>query len=219
MINRKYSREVVVMLRKIMLFAVLLVVMSCSFVSAQMGMMHGEGMGMMHGEGMGMMQGEGMMMGRLIKDASDDKYSLSLCISRAEEIGLSDEQLAKIKSLHYGQIKSLISLEADKDIKQLEINELLDKASLDLPKIEEKVRDLYEKKLEIKMERLKTRQEVRSLLSEEQQNKLKSLIKERRESFRERWEDSKKKRRRNKRDMGDDYDWRRKKRYRDDDDN
>jgi Spy/CpxP family protein refolding chaperone len=132
-------------------------------------------MGMM-GEG-SMMMGEGsMMMGGEMAGRGSGIYAPSLCIANAEELDISDEQLSKLESIHYDLKKKLIVLNAEKDIKRLELNELLDKEEQDLPAIEEKLKEVYNIKIKLRMEKLKTFQEVKEILSKKQVKKLKELI-------------------------------------------
>ncbi len=126
--------------------------------------------GMMSGGMMSMMSKGSMMSGGMMNP--------EMCIKNAQKIGLSDDQLKEFKSLHFEKSKELITLNAQKDIKQLELDTFTGADDLDLTNIEHKLSDLYQTKVQIKMVHFKTHKKVKELLTKEQMKKMKNLMME-----------------------------------------
>jgi Spy/CpxP family protein refolding chaperone len=85
-----------------------------------------------------------------------------------ETLGLTEEQLSKMKSLRVSYEKERIKKEAEIKIAELEFVELLDQKELDMPKIEAKLKLLGSLQAELGFFRVKKLQETRTFLSPEQ---------------------------------------------------
>jgi Spy/CpxP family protein refolding chaperone len=121
----------------------------------------GSGHGAMGNHGMGMMhQGAGHLIRHLLKHES--------------EIGLTADQVAKLKEIQLGLDKARIKAEADIQIAERELKALTDDEKADLGTIEAKVRQSEDLQVALRMTSIKTRREVLSLLTPEQRAKEKA---------------------------------------------
>lgn len=96
-------------------------------------------------------------------------------VEKASELGLSDDQVEKVKALKYSAKKNLIKKDADIETLALDIKEALGKDEVDL----NAVSSLIDKKYAVKAERtkdlVKACVNVKKILTNDQQKKLKDL--------------------------------------------
>ena len=111
---------------------------------------HGYGKGMMH-------SGTGHLIRHLLKH---DK-----------EIGLTADQVAKLKDIQLNLDKARIKAEADIQIAERELKALTDNEQSDLAAIETKLRQSEDLQVGLRMTSIKTRREVMGLLTPEQRAK------------------------------------------------
>lgn len=118
--------------------------------------------------------GGGGAHGKSVKEKFFKK--VKMIYSYQEEIGVSDEQLAKIKDIKIALKKDLIRKDADIDIIKIDIMSLLYEDQVDL----EAVNKLVDQKYDIKKEKAKktiaTYAELKKILTEEQLDKLKGFF-------------------------------------------
>jgi Spy/CpxP family protein refolding chaperone len=112
--------------------------------------------------GMGGMEGMGDMMG--------------MCLANADKIGLTDEQIKKIKPIHREMQKKRAQFQADLKIAEVDLMEIMDVKDFDLEKASAQVKKIADIKTAHHLEMLKTMKEVRSILTEEQFRKMQKLM-------------------------------------------
>jgi len=103
------------------------------------GMMSGGMMCPMCGKMMGekgMMGGSGMMTGMGMRDAKPHLAGM------AEALDLSEEQQAELKELHIAHKKDMIRKKADKEVAEIDLQELFDQDEVDLDAVEENIREI-----------------------------------------------------------------------------
>ena len=104
-------------------------------------------------------------------------HKAMLLIKNQEELGLTDEQVKKIKDLKIATKKDVIKKKADIEILGLDIKAALWEDTVDLNAIN----DLIDKKYDLKKEKTKSLVaayvELKGVLTEEQKAKLKDLCK------------------------------------------
>lgn len=104
-------------------------------------------------------------------------YKAHFLMKNQEELGLSDEQVEKIKDLKVDVKKDLIKKDAEIEILAVDIKAKLYEDKIDVKAINK----LVDQKYEIKKEKAKTLVEkyaaLKGMLSEEQMGKLKGLFK------------------------------------------
>lgn len=114
---------------------------------------HGYGKGMMH-------SGTGHLIRHLLKHEKD--------------IGLTADQVTKLKDIQLNLDKARIKAEADIQIAERELKALTDNEQSDLGAIEAKLRQSEDLQLALRMTSIKTRRDVMGLLTPEQRAKEKS---------------------------------------------
>jgi len=132
----------------------------------QKGMMSGTGhhdMGMMHG--MGGMQGGRMMMDN---DHPMWKHLMGL--------GLDDKQKEALKTLRSKTMKDMVKKSADKQVAGIELEDLLDKDSVDMKAVEALVKKQGSLNTEMFLAHIKAHEEMKSILTPEQRKRLKEMM-------------------------------------------
>jgi len=121
----------------------------------------GGGYGMMGSHGMGMMHSSaGHLMRHLLK--------------HEKEIGLTAEQVTKLKDMQLNLDKTRIKAEADIQVAERELKALTDDEKSDLKAIEAKLKQSEDMQIALRMTSIKTRREVLALLTPEQRAKEKA---------------------------------------------
>lgn len=146
------------MMKKI-LFSVLLIVVFAVPAFAQMKMGHGTGHGNM------------MRMGDNDTTGGDMK-----CMEHMEHMGLTDDQMAKMKLLHREMQKKQIRFKADEKLAEIELREIMEVKDFDLAKAIDVTKKIGDMKTAHQLEILKTMKDVRSILTDEQFKKMGKMM-------------------------------------------
>lgn len=125
---------------------------------------------MMHGQGYA--HGQSMDMGHM--DRMGDM--MGTCLANADKMGLSDDQIAKLKPLHSDMQKKQARFKADLKIAELELMEIMEVKDFDLEKASAATRKIEELKTAHHLDMLKTMKEIRSTVTEEQFTKMKKMM-------------------------------------------
>jgi len=121
----------------------------------------GSGHGAMGGHGMGMMHSSA---GHLIRHL----------LKHEKDIGLTADQVAKLKDIQLNLDKTRIKAEADIQVAERELKALTDDEKSDLGAIEAKLKQSEAMQVALRMTSIKTRREVLGLLTPEQRAKEKA---------------------------------------------
>lgn len=132
---------------------------------------HGAGPEKMMGKGMGMQMGMGMGLGSMEKM---DEF-MGLCLQHADEIGLSKEQIAKMKPTHLEMKKKQIRFQADLKIAELELLEVMEVRDFELEKATAAVKKIADLKTAHILEMLPKMKEMRGMLTDDQFEKLRAM--------------------------------------------
>lgn len=136
---------------------------------------HGDGYGKEgHGEGYGMggpMMGMMKMMGGMHGGTA---HFLRHLVKHQKEIGLSDEQVAKLKDMELNLDRTRIKAEADILIAEREHAALVEDEKSDLGAIEAKIKQSMDHQLALRMAVIKTKRDALALLTPEQRAKEKA---------------------------------------------
>ena len=119
------------------------------------------GHGMMGSHGMGMMHSSA---GHLIRHL----------LKHEKEIGLSADQVTKLKDIQLNLDKTRIKSEADIQVAERELKALTDDEKSDLKAVEAKLRQSEDMQVALRMTSIKTRRDVLALLTPEQRAKEKA---------------------------------------------
>ena len=152
-----------------------LAVVLASPAFAQMNMPMGEHREGHHGHmemcNMCNMDGKGDMMGDM----------MHRCLELADKLGLSDEQMNKVKPIHREMQKKQAQYMADLKIAQIEMMEIMDVKDFNLDKATAQVKKIGDIKTAQHLEMLKSMKEVHSILTDEQFKKMKKMMHMKRE--------------------------------------
>ncbi len=98
------------------------------------------------------------------------------CIEHAAKMGLTDEQITKIKPIHIQMQKKQAQFKADQKIGQLELMEIMGVKDFDMEKAGMAVKKNGEIKTAYHMEMLKGMKEMRTVLTDAQFNQMKKMM-------------------------------------------
>lgn len=116
--------------------------------------------------------------GSMMDQCHVDKMSsmMDMCVEHAEKLGLTDEQLTKMKPIHREMQKKMVQGKADVKVAELELKEILEVKDFDLEKANASVRKISELLTAQHLEMIKTMKEVRSILTEDQFKKMEKMM-------------------------------------------
>ena len=100
---------------------------------------------------------------------------LGMLIMHADKVGLTEDQVVKLKAIHRSMKVKEIRLEADKKIAKIELMEIMEVKDFDLEKANATIQKISDLKRDQNLEMLKSMKEVRSLLTDEQFKKIKEM--------------------------------------------
>jgi Spy/CpxP family protein refolding chaperone len=109
--------------------------------------------------------GHGQMMGM---DNMDMMGGDMMCLEHAEQMGLTDDQIAKMKPLHREMQKKQIRFKADLKIAEIELMEIMDVKDFDLDKATAAVKKIENMKTSRHLEMLTAMKDMRAILTYEQ---------------------------------------------------
>jgi Spy/CpxP family protein refolding chaperone len=101
---------------------------------------------------------------------------MSKCLEHADKLGLSEEQINKIKPIHREMHKKQIRFKADLEIAEIELKEIMEVKDFDLEKATAGVKKIEEIKTAQHLEMLKSMKDVRSILTDEQFKKMHKMM-------------------------------------------
>ena len=120
------------------------------------------------------MKGHEQMMGMDMMDKMDKM--MGMCIEHAEKMGLTDDQMMKMKPMHREMQKKQARFKADLKIAEIELMEIMEVKDFDLEKARTAVKKIAELKTAHQMEMLQHMKEMRTNLTDEQFKKMKMMF-------------------------------------------
>lgn len=119
-------------------------------------------------------EGHGHMMEMGNMDRMGDMTGM--CIEHADKLGLTDDQIMKMKPVHREMQKKQARFKADLKIAEIELMEIMDVKDFDLEKASSAVKKIGDIKTAHHLEMLKAMKEIRNILTDEQFKKMKKLM-------------------------------------------
>jgi len=119
-------------------------------------------------------EGKGQMMAMGNMDKMGDM--MGMCIEHADEMGLTDDQLIKMKPLQSEMGKKQAQFKADLKIAEIELMDIMEVKDFDLEKARSAVTKSEEIKTAHHVEMLKAMKEMRTILTDEQFEKMKKMM-------------------------------------------
>lgn len=138
---------------KKILFSILLIAVFTLPAFAKTKMGHGDG------------QGNGNMMKMCDKGAMGGDM---MCMEHVRQVGLTDDQMAKMKKLRREMQKKQIRFDADEKLAQIELQEIKEVKDFDLAKASDALKKIGDMKTAHHLEMLKVKKDMRSILTDEQ---------------------------------------------------
>ncbi|MFH2047572.1 MAG: hypothetical protein ABIK92_20785 [Pseudomonadota bacterium] len=118
-------------------------------------------------------KGHGQMMGMGHMDKMGEM--MDMCIERAEHMGLTDDQMMKIKPTHREMQKKQAQFKADLKIAEIDLMGIMDVKDFDLDKANSVVKKIEEIRAAHHLEILKAMKEIRTVLTDEQFKKMQKM--------------------------------------------
>ncbi len=112
-----------------------------------------------HGEGHGQM---------MEMDHMDMMGGDMMCLEHAEQMGLTDDQIAKMKPLHRKMQRKQVRSNADLKIAEIELIEIMEVKDFDLDKATTAVKKIEDIKTARHLEMLKAMKDMRAIMTDEQ---------------------------------------------------
>ncbi|RPJ05372.1 MAG: hypothetical protein EHM37_21765 [Deltaproteobacteria bacterium] len=127
---------------------------------------------------MPMMKGHGMGHGPMMDMGCMDRMGdmMGMCLQHAEMMGLTDDQLMKMKPIHSEMQKKQARFRADLKIAEIELTDIVEKQDFDLDKANTAVRKIEGIRTAHHLDMLKSMKEMRTLLTDEQFRKMKTMM-------------------------------------------
>lgn len=116
----------------------------------------------------------GQMMGMCAVDKMNDM--IGMCLKYAGKVGLSDDQLAKMKPLHNEMQKKQARFVADLKIAEIELMEIMEVKDFDMGEATAAVDKIAEIKKTHHLEMLTAMKEIRAVLTDEQFKEMKKMM-------------------------------------------
>jgi len=116
--------------------------------------------------------------GRMMEMGTMEKMGdmMGMCIKHADMMGLTDDQLMKMKPVHTEMQKKQARFKADKKIAEIELMEIMEVKDFDLEKASAAVKNIADIKTAHHLEMLKAMKEMRTNLTDEQYKKMKKMM-------------------------------------------
>jgi Spy/CpxP family protein refolding chaperone len=116
--------------------------------------------------------------GRTMENGDMDKMGdmMGMCIAHAELMGLTDDQLMKMKPRHSDMQKKQARFKADVKIAEIELMEIMEVKDFDLAKANSQVKKIAEIKTAHHLEMLKAMKEMRTILTNEQFKQMQKMM-------------------------------------------
>ena len=98
------------------------------------------------------------------------------CLQMADKLGLSEEQINKIKPIHKAMKKEQIRFRADLQLAELDLKDIMEVKDFDLDKASAQVKKIGDMKTTQHLEMLKSMKEVHAILTDEQFKKMQKMM-------------------------------------------
>jgi Spy/CpxP family protein refolding chaperone len=116
--------------------------------------------------------------GQMMKMGNMDKMGdmMGMCIEHADKMGLTDDQITKMKSVHREMQKKQVRFEADLKIAEIELVEIMEVKNFNMEKASSAVKKIAQIRTANHLEMLKAMKEMRAILTDEQFKNMKNMM-------------------------------------------
>jgi Spy/CpxP family protein refolding chaperone len=119
-------------------------------------------------------EGHGQMMEMCNMDKMGDM--VGMCIEHADRMGLSDDQIMKMKPVHREMQKKQARFKADLKIAEIDLMEIMEVKDFELERASAAVKKIADIKTAHHLEMLRAMKEIRTVLTDEQFKKMKKMM-------------------------------------------
>ena len=119
-------------------------------------------------------EGHGQMMEMGNMDKMGDM--MGMCIEHADKMGLTDDQIMKMKPVHSEMQKKQARFKADLKIAEIELMEIMEVKDFDLEKAGSAVKNIADIKTAHHLEMLNAMKEMRTILTDEQFKRMRKMM-------------------------------------------
>lgn len=109
----------------------------------------------------------------------------------ASEIGLTADQQKKINDIHYSYAKKLVDLRAEVQRKNIDLNRIIELESYKKEELESLLNEIGSLEAQIRLNRIMELSEIRKVLTNEQREKLRELMRKQMERRRDKRQEPK----------------------------
>ena len=124
---------------------------------------------------MGKGVGDGMDMERMHR-GMDSEHMSHIMMGKLMSMGIDERTMEDIKTIYLKCNKDAIKKKADIEVAEIELRELLDKDPVDLAAAEAKIKEMAALKADLKIEHMKSMEEIKGKLTPEQRRKFHALM-------------------------------------------
>jgi hypothetical protein len=110
------------------------------------------------------------------RESREDRPTITLILSYKDYLSLTAEQVKKIEQLRDQFQRQNIRTDADVRIIELDIAALLDSATVDLMKVEAKIREAEKLRTELRIARVRAIEQAKAVLTSEQRKKFLEMV-------------------------------------------
>ena len=109
------------------------------------------------------------------RESREDRPLITLMLNNKDRLGLSADQVKKLEQLRDNFQKQSIRHDADLRIVELDLAALLDHDSVEMGKVEGKVREAEKLRADLRIARIRAIEQAKGMLNAEQKKKLQEL--------------------------------------------
>ena len=113
------------------------------------------------------------------RESSEDRPVISQLLRYKDYLGLSPDQVKKLEQLRDSFQRQSIRNEADSRIVELDIETLLDSPTVDVGKVETKIREAEKLRADLRVARIKAIEQAKAVLTAEQRKKFSDSLESR----------------------------------------
>jgi Spy/CpxP family protein refolding chaperone len=113
------------------------------------------------------------------RESAENRPAISQMLSYKEQLGLSPEQVKKLEQLRDNFQRQSIRNEADTRIVELDIAALLDSPTVDVAKVEAKIREAEKLRADLRIARIRAMEQAKAVLTAEQRKKFSESVESR----------------------------------------
>ncbi len=116
--------------------------------------------------------------GQMMEMGNMDKMGdmMGMCIAHADMMGLTDDQVMKMKPIHREMQKKQARFKADMKIAEIELMEIMEVKDFNMEKASSAVKKIAQIRTANHLEMLKAMKEMRTILTDEQFKKMKKMM-------------------------------------------